>query len=148
MRLFRLVLVAPLLLQALAPGAARTPAYSRSLRDQPVVYPGVGCPTQHGSQAEADQAIAAFERAYPAALVDPATVERRTVAPAVLTRIIANLPCLAALPGGDPFVAEQASALFASRAHGRAAFAALDRLAATDPRAARFARQMRAYVRR
>ena len=139
---------------AATPGAAQTFIYregrvTEAVNAVAISYaPSFKCTGAGTSQAAADRIIAAFEKEYPAALVDPARVEGVAVEPAVLARIVGDLACLASLPGGDPFVADQASALFASPRHGAAAFAALDRLAsAGDSAAARFARQMRAYAR-
>ncbi|TRW17351.1 hypothetical protein [Glacieibacterium frigidum] len=96
--------------------------------------------------AAADAMLAKFEAEYPKPLVSPALVEGQRIAPATLTRIVTDLSCLAAQIGGDPFVPEQAAALFASRRHGADAFAALDRLAVSDEQAARFRDQMKAYI--
>lgn len=114
---------------------------------KPVSYtPSFRC-SEPVTQAAADAMLAAFEKDYPAALVAPAQVEGAAIPPAVLERIVADLSCLAGQPGGDPFVPEQAAALFASPRHGAAAFAALERLAsAGNQRARRFAVQMRGYV--
>ncbi len=126
-----------LLMLIAAPAGARTQA--------PVIYtPSLRCTAATATasgQARADALIAAFEREYPAALVDPARVEQAMIAPATLQVIVANLACLSKQPGADPFVPEQAAALFASRRYGKAAFALLART-----REARFARQMRDYT--
>lgn len=115
---------------------------------QPVAYtPSLRC-SGTASQADADAMLAAFEREYPASLVSSAQVEGVKIPPATLDDIVASLSCLAAQPGGDPFVPEQAAALFASKRHGAAAFEAVERLAsAGDEPARRFAEQMRAYTR-
>jgi hypothetical protein len=90
--------------------------------------------------ARGDALIAAFERTYPQALVDPATVDTVTIAPPTLRVLVDDLACLSTQPGGDPFVAEQAAALFASKRYGPAAFGWLARTGRT-----RFAQQMRRY---
>ena len=92
-------------------------------------------------QQRADQLIAAFEDDYPAVLVDPKRVEAASISPAILQKIVSDLACLATQPGADPFVPEQAAALFASRRYGAQAFAILARNAN-----ARFAKQMRSYT--
>lgn len=103
--------------------------------------------TAGASPTAADAMLAAFEADYPKALVDPATVELQQLAPATLQRIVADLGCLAGQVGGDAFIPEQAVALFASRRHGAAAFAALDVLARSgDAAAERFLVQMRGYT--
>ena len=92
-------------------------------------------------QQRADQLIAAFEVNYPAALVDPKRVEAASISPAILQKIVSDLACLATQPGADPFVPEQAAALFASRRYGAQAFDILARNGNT-----RFAKQMRSYT--
>ncbi|MCF4129589.1 hypothetical protein [Methylobacterium sp. SyP6R] len=95
--------------------------------------------------------VTAFETRYPRALVGEASVERLDLDPGQVENAAAYLACVAGLTGLDVFVAEQGLALFASRRHGRAALAALDRIArGTGPeaRGARdYARQIRAYLR-
>ena len=92
-------------------------------------------------QQHADMLIDAFEKDYPAALVDPDRVESAVVSPATLKAIVADLACLATQPGGDPFVPDQAAALFASKRYGAQAFALLAKSGN-----ARFAKQMRDYT--
>jgi hypothetical protein len=125
-----------------APAAARIPAslaYTTSLACTP--YNGSKTVINSAQQQRADALIAAFERDYPANLVDPVKVESTVVAPATLARIVADLACLSTQPGADPFVPEQAAALFASKRYGKAAFTHLVKRGQV-----RFAKQMRAYV--
>ena len=103
--------------------------------------------------AVADRLVNAFERSYPKALAGEASVERTPLGSDALARLVADLACVSSHPGADPFVPEQALALFASKRHGRAAFAALNALARSEAAspalrsAARaFERQMRSYV--
>lgn len=140
------------------PGPARTYTYDENRMIEDTVPPTsasrdvVGyTPTFRcagiASQEQADAMLAAFETEYPPALVDPARVDGAVLDASTLQRIVADLACLAAQPGADAFVPDQAAALFASRRHGRSAFEALDALAQRgDARAKRFAMQMRAYA--
>ena len=117
--------------------------------------PATGKP---GSESDAelartDRLVAAFEKRFPKALRSKTGAERASLTPSVLDALVRELACLASLPGGDPFVPETATTLFASKRHGRAAFAILDRMAADAAaslarrEAARaFAVQMGAYV--
>ncbi|GJD64006.1 hypothetical protein [Methylobacterium frigidaeris] len=95
--------------------------------------------------------VASFEKRYPPALVGEASVERLALDPGQVENAAAYLACVAGLTGFDVYVAEQGLALFASRRHGRAALAALDRIArgpGPEARGARdYARQIRAYLR-
>ena len=125
-----------------APAVARTPAsvaYTPSMKCTP--FTGSAKITSGVQQQRADALIAAFERDYPAALVDPSRVERALLDSATLARIVNDLACLSTQPGADSFVPEQAAALFASKRYGKAAFALLAKRGQ-----ARFARQMRAFV--
>lgn len=92
-------------------------------------------------QRRADALIAAFEKSYPPRLVDPSRVELETIPPTTLKTIVAQLACLSTHPGADPFVPEQAAALFASKRYGKTAFALLAKSGN-----GRFATQMRSYV--
>lgn len=120
---------------------------SNGAASRAIVYaPSFACGKPVGP-AGADAMLAAFETEYPKALVDPAQVELQDVTPATLEHLVADLACLAGQIGGDPFVPEQAAALFASRRYGVAAFAALDALARSGSgEAERFGVQMRAYT--
>jgi hypothetical protein len=125
-----------------APATARVPtsiAYQPSMACTP--YTGSKTVMNGVQQQRADALIAAFERDYPAALVNPARVEGALLDPVTLARIVDDLACLSTQPGADPFVPEQAAALFASKRYGKAAFALLAKKGQL-----RFAKQMRAYV--
>ena len=133
--------VALLLLMA-APASAHgleTVSYKPSLICTP--YKGSKAVISGAQQQYADRLIAAFERDYPTTLIDPKRIENAAIAPTLFAQIVDHLACLSTQPGADPFVPEQAAALFASKRYGKAAFA---RLAQTKQAA--FARQMRAYV--
>ncbi|WP_145984787.1 hypothetical protein [Methylobacterium aquaticum] len=95
--------------------------------------------------------VTAFETRYPRALVGEASVEGLDLDPGQVENAAAYLACVAGLTGLDVFVAEQGLALLVSRRHGRAALAALDRIArGTGPEArgaCDYARQIRAYLR-
>lgn len=92
-----------------------------------------------------------FEKRYPRALVGEASVERLPLDAGQIDNAAGYLACVAGRTGLDAFVAEQGLALFASRRHGPAALAALDRIAqggGPEARGARdYARQIRAYLR-
>ena len=92
-------------------------------------------------QQRADALIAAFEKAYPSGLVNPSRVDTAAIPPTTLKVIVEQLACLSTHPGADPFVPEQAAALFASKRYGKTAFALLAKSGN-----ARFARQMRRYT--
>jgi hypothetical protein len=135
-------LIVALALVAAFPASARTPKlidYAPTIRCVPFV--GNKNAATAVQQQRADALIAAFEAAYPPALGDPARVEIATVLPATLKAIVAELACLSTHPGADPFVPEQAAALFASKRYGKTAFALL-----AQSGNARFARQMRSYI--
>jgi hypothetical protein len=123
-------------------------------RAEPAPVAGLPLPSCAELRAAAlfDSALVdAFEKRYPRALVGEASVERLALDPGQVGNAAAYLACVAGLTGLDVFVAEQGLALFASRRHGRAALAALDRIASgTGPEAAGardYARQIRAYLR-
>ncbi|NJR77166.1 hypothetical protein [Sphingomonas corticis] len=92
----------------------------------------------------------AFYRRYPKSLADPAAVETLALDDSEMANVVGYLACVATLTDGDPVVADNAAALFASPRHGRAAFARLEALAAKGGAeaagAARFLRQMKAQV--
>ncbi len=69
-----------------------------------------------------------FEQQYPAALINPATVDEQSLTANDIAKIAGFAACAAAKTDFEPFVADNASALFASKTHGAAAFAALERL--------------------
>ncbi|KMO36380.1 hypothetical protein VQ02_15585 [Methylobacterium variabile] len=92
-----------------------------------------------------------FDRRYPRALAGEASVERLALDAGAIENAVGYLACVAGLTDLDVNVAEQGLALFASRRHGRAALAALDRIArgpGPEARGARaYAGQIRAYLR-
>ncbi|PCG08081.1 hypothetical protein COA17_15185 [Sphingomonas ginsenosidimutans] len=92
----------------------------------------------------------AFYRRYPTSLADPKGVDHVTLDGAAIDNVVGYLACVATLTDGDPTVADNAAALFASPRHGVAAFAALTtRAKAETPEgkgAARFLQQMKAMV--
>ncbi|KMO36957.1 hypothetical protein [Methylobacterium aquaticum] len=110
-----------------------------------------GCAEVRASALLGSALVSAFERRYPPALVGEASVERLALDPGQVENAAAYLACVAGLTGLDVYVAEQGLSLFASRRHGRAALAALDRIArGTGPEAGSardYARQIRAYLR-
>ncbi len=97
-----------------------------------------------------DAAADVFEKQYPSKLVDPATVDSVTLTASEIEAIALFAACAAARTGYEPFVADNASALFASTRHGNAAFAALKRLSRApgiEGKAAKaFDDQMRDYI--
>ena len=92
----------------------------------------------------------AFYRRYPTSLADPKGVDHVTLDAAAIDNVVGYLACVATLTDGDPTVADNAAALFASPRHGAAAFAALTARAHADTPegkgAARFLQQMKAMV--
>ncbi len=101
-------------------------------------------------QGSPDTVATLFEQHYPAPLVSPDTVDDIELSVADLDSLTAFAACAAAKNDYEPFVADNASALFASKRHGAAAFAALRRAAAGSGFAAdaaqEFGDQMRRYV--
>ncbi len=136
------VLLALVALTAATTSSARMPKvihYAPTMRCTPFV--GNENVATLAQQNRADALIESFEKAYPPALVDPTRVEIAIVPSATLKTIIVELACLSTHPGADPFVPDQAAALFASKRYGNAAFAVL-----AESGNARFARQMRSYA--
>ncbi|MEH3143808.1 MAG: hypothetical protein PGN34_00245 [Methylobacterium frigidaeris] len=92
----------------------------------------------------------AFYRRYPRSLEGEGAVERVALDRGEVANVVGYLACVAGLTGYDPTVAEQGLALFASRRHGAAAFAALDGIARGGRPEAGFAtafrRQIRGYL--
>jgi hypothetical protein len=93
-----------------------------------------------------------IERVYGAALVGERSVEREKISPAEMADMTRTMACVASW-NGTASIADSFAALFASRRHGKAAFAALavhaknKTATASDRRAAQeFASQMRSYV--
>lgn len=107
------------------------------------------CAALLAERGDPEALLGQLERTYPAAYADPSRVDAAVAADSV-PLLARSLACLGGLTGYDAFVADQAVALFASRRHGAAAFAALDRMAAGGgPQAAyarEFAAQMRDYI--
>lgn len=112
--------------------------------------PVADCTTLLASSADAQSLLDRFERDYPAAYADPARVDDAVPADTV-PELARSLACLAGVTSFEGFLADQASALFASPRHGRAAFAALAAAGKGSGREAeyarRFAEQMRAVIR-
>jgi hypothetical protein len=98
----------------------------------------------------ADGASDLFEKQYPPALIDPNSVDEQTLTPDDMAAIVRFAACAAAKTDFEPFIADNASALFASKKHGNAAFAVLEKMSRTagfEAKAAKdFANQMREYV--
>lgn len=101
-------------------------------------------------KSSSDDGADLFEQHYPPELIDPGTVEDTTLYAADLDTVTGFAACAAAITDYEPFVADNALALFASKKHGAAAFAALQRAAVGSTFAAKAARefssQMREYV--
>lgn len=112
--------------------------------------PVADCSTLLASTADPQTLLDAFERDYPAAYADPARVDD-AVRGEEVPELARSLACLAGVTAFEGFLADQASALFASPRHGRAAFAALAAAGKGEGREAeyarRFADQMRAVIR-
>ena len=112
--------------------------------------PVADCATLLASPADPQSLLDAFERDYPSAYADPARVDGAVPADTV-PELARSLACLAGVTSFEGFLSDQASALFASRRHGPAAFAALAAAGKGSGREAdyarRFAEQMRAVIR-
>lgn len=108
------------------------------------------CATLLTTTADPQSLLDEFEQSYPAAYADPALVDDAVPADAV-PQLARSLACLAGVTAFEGYLADQASALFASSRHGPAAFAALAAAAKTTGREADYARsfadQMRAVIR-
>ena len=102
------------------------------------------------SLKNADEVSDLFEKQYPTALVDVNIVDEQSLTSDDMAAIVRFAACAAAQTDFEPFVADNASALFASKKHGNAAFAALEKISRNpgfEGKAAKeFAAQMRAYA--
>jgi hypothetical protein len=83
------------------------------------------------------------DRRLPDAYRHAGELRRTDIAPDTMRDMVADLACLATLPEGKDLVPRSATAMFASRRHGEAAYAALDQVA----RAPQTAPDLRAAVR-
>jgi hypothetical protein len=91
-----------------------------------------------------------FEKLYPAGLIDSNAVEHQNLTPDGLLATVTFAACAAAKTNFEPFVADGSTALFSSKRHGAAAFAALENMSnkpGFEGKAAKeFAEQMRNYA--
>ncbi len=98
----------------------------------------------------ADAVAALFETKFPPQIIDPKTVDAVQLTPEEMEAVTAFAACAAAKNDFEPFIADNATALFTSRVHGKAAFAALDRISRRPgfigPAAKAFAKQMRGFA--
>jgi hypothetical protein len=84
-----------------------------------------------------------IDRSLPAAYRRAGDLRRTDISPDTMRDVVADLACLAMLPEGSDLVPSSATEMFASRRHGKAAYAALDQVA----RAPQTAPDLRAAVR-
>lgn len=93
----------------------------------------LSCPAAGMSDGVAQAAMLAdFEADYPEPYRRLSTLKKADIAPDDLRDTVTSLACLSTLPGAEKSVPRLATPLFASKRHGPAAFAELERVA-IDP---------------
>jgi hypothetical protein len=109
------------------------------------------CASLRASGHGADAHLADFEKTFPAEIVAEESVNKLDLSAEDLRSIGSYASCVTGLtPNMPPEIADAALSLYASKKHGRAAFAALDSLARDSGKDANFARefakQLRDYI--
>lgn len=108
--------------------------------------PAPGCSAVGTGRTERAAAIAAFEQSYPDEYRSTGTLKDAAIAPEELRAIVTDLACLSTWPGAEQVVPRAATPLFASKRHGKAAFAALDSVALDPASDANMRASVRAFA--
>jgi hypothetical protein len=109
------------------------------------------CASLRASGYSADAHLADFEKNFPAEIIAEESVSKLDLSAEDMRSIGSYASCVTGLaPNMPPEIADASLSLYASKKHGRAAFAALDSLARDGGKDANFARefakQMRDYI--